>query len=315
LRAWFSSLGDVTQRVVKVVIAAGAVATSIGAIVALWPDPDPPPAILDAEFSDVTVDENVALGDFKSREKLEGSAARGTASAYLAAITLPQPSLTQTVTTQTDTTETTETTESTETDTTETDTTETDTTQTDTTETTGEDEPGLTPDARKRVNEALGEALRNPGVGPIDIGDTCQTTPDDDDCAMKALAFKAPEESAAEVAERLVKFFKEVRKRQLTSGVAQPLGVIVNYKLTVKGYRGRVVRVRWQLYREDGGGLPQDWLKRQRPESWEAEADQDSVSPNVWVPLPPSRGPFYVRLIAEREDGVRLASRQTTTFE
>ena len=42
--------------VVKVVLAAGAVATSIGAIVALWPDSDPPPAILDVEFSDVTVD-------------------------------------------------------------------------------------------------------------------------------------------------------------------------------------------------------------------------------------------------------------------
>ena len=119
MRAWFSSLGGVTQGVVKVVLAAGAVATSIGAIVALWPDSDPPPAILDVEFSDVTVDENVALGDFKSRnERLEGAAVRGPASAQLAAITLPQPTVTQTFTTQTDTTETTETTESTETDTT-----------------------------------------------------------------------------------------------------------------------------------------------------------------------------------------------------
>jgi hypothetical protein len=90
LRAWFSSLSDAAQRVVKLVIAAGAVATSIGAIVALWPDPDPPPAILDAEFSDVTVDESVALSDFKSRnEELEGATARGPASAQFAAITLP----------------------------------------------------------------------------------------------------------------------------------------------------------------------------------------------------------------------------------
>ena len=115
------------------------------------------------------------------------------------------------------------------------------------------------------MNEALGEALRNPEVGPIDIGDTCQTTPDDEDCAMKALAFKAPEESPAEVAERLVKFLKEVRKRKLETGVSQPLGVIVNYKLTTTGYRGHTVHVRWELHRQGGGGLPHDWLKRQRP--------------------------------------------------
>jgi hypothetical protein len=306
LRAWFSSLGDVTQRVVKVVIAAGAVATSIGAIVALWPDPDPPPAVLDATFSEITVDENIPLGEFKARvEELDGSAGQGPVSAQLAAITLPEqvPTVTQTATT--------ETTESTETETTETTaTTET----TDTTETTESDDPGVTPEARRRVNEALGEALRNPEVGSIDIGDTCRTTPEDEDCAMKALAFKAPEESPGEVADRLVKFLKEVRKRKLDTGVSQPLGVIVNYKLTMTGYRGHMVHVRWELHRQ-GGGLPHEWLKRQRPASWEAEADQDSVSPNVWVPLPPERGPLFVRLIAEDEDGVPLARSNTRRFQ
>ena len=309
MRAWFSSLSDAAQRVVKVVVAAGAVATSIGAIIALWPDPDPPPAILDAEFSDITVDENVALGDYKSRnEDLEGSAARGSASAHLAAITLPQPTVTQTLTAQTATTETTETTETTNT-------TETDTTETDTTETTHDDVPGINPEARRRVNEALGEALRSPEVGPIDIGDTCQTAPDDDDCAMKALAFKSPGQSPGEVAEQLVKFFKEVRKRQLKSGVSQPLGVTVNYKLTMTGFRGRAVRVRWELHRQGGGGLPHDWLKKQRPARWEAEADQESVSPNVWVPLPHTKGPLFVRLIAEDEDGVPLARSNTPRFQ
>jgi hypothetical protein len=313
LRAWFSSLSDAAQLVVKVVIAAGAVATSIGAIIALWPDPDPPPAVLDATFSDVTVDENIPLGEFKARdEELDGSAARSPAGAQLAAITLTQqvPTVTQTITPQTDTTATTGTTE-----TTVTDTTETDTTETDTTETTDEDDPGLSDEARRRVNEALGDALRNPDVGPIDIGDTCQTNPDDEDCAMKALAFKAPGQSPAEVADQLVKFFKEVRKRKLPTGVSQPLGVIVNYKLTVTGFRGEAVRVRWELHRQGGGGLPHEWLKKQRPARWEAEADQDSVSPNLWVPLPPASGPLFVRLIAEDEDGVPLARSNTPRFQ
>ena len=128
MRAWFSSLGDVTQRVVKVVIAAGAVATSIGAIVALWPDPDPPPAVLDASFSEITVDEDIPLGEFKARdEELDGSAARDPAGAQLAAITLPEqgPTVTRRPRPRrrrrpndetTETTETTDTTETTESD-------------------------------------------------------------------------------------------------------------------------------------------------------------------------------------------------------
>ena len=106
---------------------------------------------------------------------------------------------------------------------------------------------------------------------------------------MKALAFKAPGQSSAEVAERLVEFFKEVGKRKLETGVSQPLGVTVDYKLTMTGYRGQTVHVRWELHRRGGGGLPHEWLQRQRPGNWEAEANQDSVSPNLWVPLPPKR--------------------------
>jgi hypothetical protein len=210
--------------------------------------------------------------------------------------------VTQTFTTKTDTTETTETTES-------------DTTRTDTTPTTVEDDPGPSFEARRQVNEALGEALKNPDVGPIDIGETCQTRPDDDDCALKALAFRSSGQGPVELGELFVKFFKEVRKRTLPTGVRQPLGVAVNYKLTMTGFRGEAVRVRWELHRQGGGGLPQDWLKKQRPESWEAEADQYSVSPNVWVPLPPAGRPLFVRLIAEDEDGVPLARSNTRRFK
>jgi hypothetical protein len=210
--------------------------------------------------------------------------------------------VTQTFTTKTDTTETTETTES-------------DTTRTDTTPTTVEDDPGPSFEARRQVNEALGEALKNPDVGPIDIGETCQTRPDDDDCALKALAFRSSGQGPVELGELFVKFFKEVRKRTLPTGVRQPLGVAVNYKLTMTGFRGEAVRVRWELHRQGGGGLPQDWLKKQRPESWEAEADQYSVSPNVWVPLPPAGRPLFVRLIAEDEDGVPLARSNTRRFQ
>ena len=89
----------------------------------------------------------------------------------------------------------------------------------------------------------------------------------------------------------------------------------VNYKLTMTGFRGEAVRVRWELHRPGGGGLPHDWLRKQRPATWEAEADQDSVSPNVWVPLPPEGGKLFVRLIAEDEDGVPVGRSNTPRFQ
>ena len=163
----------------------------------------------------------------------------------------------------------------------------------------------MTPEARRRVNEALGEALRNPEVGPIDIGDTCQTTPDDEDCAMKALAFKAPEDSPAEVEERLVKILKRSRKRKLETGVSQAARRDRELQAHGDCCRGLTVHVRWS-FTGRCGGLPHDWLKRQRPASWEAEADQDSVSPNVWVPLPP-RKRAAVRPLDRRGRGRRAA--------
>lgn len=297
-----------------IVVGAGAVATSIGAILALWPNPPLPPAVLDAEFSDVTVDENIPIGQYTARETdLQGSAAGSGAGAQLAALTVPQdsPAVTGAATVQqTDTTTTTGTTGTTQT---------TDTTQTtETTGTTTEDDPGgqgLSDEARGRLNEALGEALSDPGVVAIDVGPSCEKALDDEDCAMKTLALKLAGESPSEAAEQLAAYFTEVRKRQVSPGASQPLGVTVNYKLTVTGFRRRTVRVRWELHRGGGGQLPFEWLRKQRPISLVGEADRDSVSPNLWVPMPIGKGPFFIRLIVENEDGVPLDRANTPRFQ
>jgi hypothetical protein len=301
---------------VAAVIAAGAVATSIGAILALWPNPEEPPAVLDAEFSDITVDENIPVGEFKLREtELQGSAAGSVPSSHVVAFTVRQgtASVTGTATVQETgpgTTET-DTNGTTKTDTNET--TETDTNGTTETDTNGTTE---TTDDDGGLNDALVEARRDPNVEDIELPDACETAPGDEECPIPLMAMLAAEDvSPSETADQLVKFFTEVRKHPLPTGKSEPLGVAVNYKLTVTGFRDRMVRVRWELHRPEGGELPQEWISKQRPTSWVGEADTDSVSPNLWVPLPVTSGPFFIRLIAEDEDDSPLDRANTRKFQ
>ena len=130
---------------------------------------------------------------------------------------------------------------------------------------------------------------------------------------MGALAAK--QVSRSEAKDQYVRFLTEARKHPLPTGKSELLGVTVNYKLTVTGFRGRTVRVRWELRRPRGGELPNQWLNKQPPRSWVGEADTDSVSPNVWIPLPVTKGWFFVRLIAEKEDGTPLVRADTTKFQ
>jgi hypothetical protein len=293
-------LSRAAKAVVAVVLAAGAVATSIGAILALWPDPDEPPAVLDAEFSDILVDPNTPVGEFKLREaELKGSAAGSVPSAHVAAFTVGQQTATVTDTATTQETDT------------------TGTTGTDTTGTTGTDTTGATgTDTDEFLNDALNQARGNPKVEDVEVPDACESDPVGEDCPIPLMATLAAKEvSPSEATDQLVRFFTEVRKRSLPAGRSEPLGVTVNYKLTVTGFRGRTVRVRWQLHRPGGGELPNQWLTKQRPVSWVGEADTDSVSPNLWIPLPTTKRRFFVRLIAEDEDGTPLDRANTEKFQ
>jgi hypothetical protein len=159
------------------------------------------------------------------------------------------------------------------------------------------------------------QALRDLNVGELELGTACETALDEEECPIPLFFKVATEEaSQSEAVNQLVKFFKDVRKRPLSSGSGEPLGVTVNYKLTVAGFRDRTVFVRWELHRPRGE-LPPGWLRKQRPAGWVGEADTDSVSPNLWIPLPAKRGPFFVRLIAEDEDGTPLDRANTGTFQ
>jgi hypothetical protein len=116
------------------------------------------------------------------------------------------------------------------------------------------------------------------------------------------------------VAKRLVKLLKATRMERLESGKRQPVGVIVNYRISLTGFSGRKVDVRWTLHRTSGGPLPHAWLRGQRAALLRGEAEKDSASPSFWVPLPVLDGPFFIRLTVRNENGVPLDRADSRRF-
>ena len=219
---WFSSLSKGVKWFVAAVLTAGALATAVGAIVALWPDPPSPISELGAEISGVTVDPPITLEEYKVRREADSEAGeksgapalrRPAPPAFLAAVTLPRSPVntgpviattpTRATTAPTTTTTPPPTTTTTPppttappptTSTTPPTTTTTPPTTT-TPTTTGAEDDGedivvkvrLSDEARARMNEGVRRALRTPGVDQTDIGEACSTDLTDPDCGLSSL--------------------------------------------------------------------------------------------------------------------------------
>jgi hypothetical protein len=329
LGVWFSSLSRGVKWLVATVITAGAVAAAIGSILALRPGP---PAELRAEISDVSIDRNVTLDDYEAsqetnspeNEKSGSSAPNPAGGVLLAAEPVAQTGTVKQSTTESTTTAT----ESTST--------ATESTSTGTEPTpTGDGQAGdddilvmvqLSDDARARLRAGVRQALRSPAeVAPTDLGKACYTDVTDPDCGLsnQVLYMQVVDEKGeptfvnqAVVAEQLAKLLAGTRTAPLLSGREQPVGVTINFRLSLTGFRGRIVDVRWALHRDASGGqVPRDWLKNQRGPRYRGNAEKDSASPAIWVPLPRSEGVYFIRLEIKDEDGVRLAYADTPRFQ
>jgi uncharacterized protein YciW len=315
LRSWFSSLNRAVQWLVAAVITAGALATAIAAIISLWPDSPEPPPELAAELSEVLIDENVSLGEYqlRSAEQEGSSAPSAEADARLAVVvaqtgtvkgagtTTTAPTVTETTPTQTETTP----------------------TQTETDESDGDEgmvvEPDLSEEAEERFSQGVRQALESPALGSIDIGQACADRPHGEECGLSGLStymglLNQEELSEGQVADRLVNVLTGTRTTRLQSGRTQPVGVTVFYRVSLTGFRGRTVEVRWSLFRPGGALLPHEWLRDQRAALLRGEADKDSASPSFWAPLPALDGPFFIRIVVENENGLTLARRNTPRF-
>jgi hypothetical protein len=141
-------------------------------------------------------------------------------------------------------------------------------------------------------------------------------------CAhVQALRFLAPgdvdEESSGQAtvaAKDLLKVLRGTRVRPLSGGTSEPLGATLNFDLSLEGYEGKRVEVRWSLYNARADvRVPRDWLVNRRALVAEPDAPSERASNDFWVPLPRQRGPFFVRLTAY-DGGTRIARADSETF-
>jgi hypothetical protein len=93
------------------------------------------------------------------------------------------------------------------------------------------------------------------------------------------------------------------------------VGATVNFNLFLVGFRGRRVEVRWSLHEADGGSrLAHDWMKDQHVSWLRGKVNKDEASSHFWVPLPKTRGPFFVRVGVYDEDQTELDYADTERF-
>lgn len=103
------------------------------------------------------------------------------------------------------------------------------------------------------------------------------------------------------------------------TAAGQPLGVIVNYDITLNGFIGQRVVIRWTLWSVAHGSgntaeLPEQWLQDRPVQTLIGQAESDAASPDFWIPLPREPGPFEVEVDAYNARGVRLADKVSQPF-
>ncbi|MGH2741334.1 MAG: hypothetical protein ACRDN8_02380, partial [Thermoleophilaceae bacterium] len=290
---------------------AAAIAAIVGLVTLLWPDPDPEPAKRDARFDKVAIGALVSLEEFSSRQEFGDAtppsrqaslrlvaSATGAGGGAVAQATdesqpEPEPEAQPETTPQTETS-------------------------------TSPDELPPEQEDGQELGAALGEVDEK--LPEEKLPQTCSYKTIGGEAkvvcgAPQALQFLAPadvedagDDQAAANAQDLLKVLRATRSRRVGSGKSEPVGVTVNFDLTLEGYKGKEIDVRWSLF--DAGGnsrVPRDWLVNRRALVARPEVQSDSAEGEFWIPLPQRSGPYFVRVVAF-DDRQRLASEDSKPF-
>lgn len=292
------------KTVTKAVLGAGALAAAIGAVLALWPSPDPE----DSASLSVRVISQVRLSEYSLRSS--GGVAPDTASAPPFAVaassrtvdlqdrqpTTPTPSPDDSELSRVP---------------------ETGTARPTDPEATGEGVETMTQQAEEELTDDVLPILAEEDDG-LAFGECV-----DGDCEFPMRAFVSATNEAVGsaspepvvVAEELVDLFEQVRTVEDDPGNAEPLGVVVATDMELSGLRDQQVMLSWSIWPRDGEArLFGQWLATNPAYRLEATTDRDTGSLDVWIPLPREPGPYIVRMALAR-DGTNLASAETEPFD
>jgi hypothetical protein len=111
-------------------------------------------------------------------------------------------------------------------------------------------------------------------------------------------------------AQRVVQILRDAR-----SNGDEPIGVVVAADLELIGLRHDPVFLTWEMWQYGGTTrLHGDWLNENLAYRLEPNTDHDSATLDMWIPLPPDPGPYFVRVELSRK-GFGLVSADSATFE
>jgi hypothetical protein len=134
--------------------------------------------------------------------------------------------------------------------------------------------------------------------------------------AAKCLSPDGKPVEPAVAAERVLQVLHDARTTQSTGEEPpEPLGVVVSSDVELIGLRGRPVTLSWEMWQTGGGvRLHGDWLNSNLAYRLQAVTDHDTVTTDMWVPLPKPPGPYFVR-VDINSGNTRLASADSEPFD
>jgi hypothetical protein len=297
------------KRVNAAVLAAGALAAAVLAIVALvqWALPNDEPDLENsAQFTAVNIVPSVRLSEYKQRTTLVEAAPIEDAGQTLAPVLRfvsaagggqPEPSTTAappTTSGSTTTAGSSTTAPSTSSQSTTSGSTTTPRPSTTGSSTSGPPGPqenaGISPPTTTPALVEIGKKVAE----EVDCPDPAECQAVDDMLAASSVDLDGNPVPPDVAAERVLEILRNAR----TDG-DEPLGVVVTADLDLAGLRGEPVFLTWEMFGSGGSKqLHGEWLNENLAYRIQPRTDHDTATVDLWIPLPPDPGPYVVKVKA-----------------
>jgi hypothetical protein len=156
----------------------------------------------------------------------------------------------------------------------------------------------------------------------IEVQNACEKRLVDQTCQSILALTQTPTDSngkpitSAAAAKRQITLLKALRTTRVKgTRKRQPVGVVVVANMDLSGLRGKSILLSWSMWRQGGGQrLYGDWLNESLAYRMKATSDHDTASVDFWIPLPKSRGPFFIQSRLAIGDST-LATADTRSFD
>jgi hypothetical protein len=147
----------------------------------------------------------------------------------------------------------------------------------------------------------------------------CVQSPTNESCGLRSLLLQlgaSGDISTEQVARQLIRVFKGTRTQASLDhpGKRELVGVMVDFDISMTGFRNKTIDVRWSLFGARGKRVPRPWLRKQLALQLKGEADDDSGTGGFWVPIPKNQGPFFIRITVYNDRGGLIAFADTRRF-